>query len=43
MAILNQLHDRSHQALCERWVENPYFQFFCGEQFFRHELVFDRS
>ncbi|MGY4506512.1 hypothetical protein ACVWYH_010494 [Bradyrhizobium sp. GM24.11] len=26
-----------------RWVENPYYQFFCGEEFFQHHLVFDRS
>ena len=25
------------------WVENPYFQFFCGEEFFQHRLAFDRS
>jgi len=24
-------------------VENPYYQFFCGEEFFQHHLVFDRS
>jgi hypothetical protein len=24
-------------------MENPYYQFFCGEEFFRHRLVFDRS
>jgi IS5 family transposase len=24
-------------------VENPYYQFFCGEEFFQHELVLDRS
>src|SRR5260370_1357932 len=24
-------------------VENPYFQYFCGEAFFQHALVFDRS
>jgi IS5 family transposase len=29
--------------LCERWVENPYYQYFCGEEFFQHRLVFDRS
>jgi IS5 family transposase len=29
--------------MCDRWVENPYFQFFCGEGFFQHRLVFDRS
>src|SRR6516225_8017651 len=22
---------------------NPYFQYFCGEEFFQHALVFDRS
>jgi IS5 family transposase len=33
----------SDEALCARWVENPYFQFFCGEVVFRHELPFDRS
>jgi hypothetical protein len=24
-------------------VENPYFQYFCGEMVFQHELPFDRS
>jgi IS5 family transposase len=31
------------KLLCERWLENPYYQFFCGEEFFQHRLVFDRS
>jgi IS5 family transposase len=30
-------------VLCERWVENPYYQYFCGEEFFQHRLAFDRS
>jgi hypothetical protein len=25
------------------WVGNPYFQYFCGEEFFQHRLLFDRS
>jgi IS5 family transposase len=29
--------------LCERWVENPYFRLFSGEEFFQHKLTFDRS
>lgn len=33
----------SDEVLCERWVENPYYQYFCGEEFFQHGLVFDRS
>lgn len=37
------MHDLSDEVLCARWVENPYFQFFCGEVVFRHDLPFDRS
>ncbi len=43
LAILKHTYDLSDEALCERWVENPYYQFFCGEEFFQHRLVFDRS
>jgi IS5 family transposase len=41
--ILKHMHNLSDEALCARWVENPYFQYFCGEVVFRHELPFDRS
>ena len=43
LLILKHMHDLSDERLCERWVENPYFQYFCGEVVFRHELPFDRS
>jgi len=43
LAILKHMHDLSDEVLCERWVENPYYQLFCGEEFFQHRLVFDRS
>src|SRR5476651_1851126 len=43
LAILKYTHDLSDEVLCERWVENPYYQYFCGEEFFQHRLVFDRS
>ena len=43
LAILKHTFDLSDEELCARWVENPYFQFFCGEEFFLHELPFDRS
>ena len=43
LAILKHMHDLSDDVLCERWVENPYYQYFCGEEFFQHRLVFDRS
>src|SRR5215212_1311348 len=43
LAILKHLHDLSDEVLCERWIENPYFQLFCGEEFFQHRLPFERS
>src|ERR1700751_4644893 len=43
LAILKHTYDLSDEVLCERWVENPYFQYFCGEEFFQHALVFDPS
>ena len=29
------MHNFSEEALCDRWVENPYFKYFCGEVVFR--------
>ena len=43
LAILKSMHDLSDEDLCARWIENPYFQLFCGEEFFRHKTPFDRS
>jgi len=43
LAILKHSYNLSDEALCQRWVENPYFQYFCGEEFFQHRLRFDRS
>jgi IS5 family transposase len=43
LAILKHTYDLSDEVLCEHWVENPYYQFFCGEEFFQHRLVFERS
>src|SRR5665213_614028 len=43
LAILKHTYDLSDEVLCDRWVENPYYQYFCGEEFFQHRLVFDRS
>ncbi|WP_041801588.1 IS5-like element ISRpa8 family transposase [Rhodopseudomonas palustris] len=43
LLILKHMHNLSDEVLCARWVENPYFQFFCGEVVFRHDLPFDRS
>jgi hypothetical protein len=42
------VHSQAHAKPLRRgavrpMVENPYFQYFCGELVFRHELPFDRS
>lgn len=41
--ILKHMHNLSDEVLCARWIENPYYQYFCGELSFRHKLPFDRS
>jgi transposase, IS5 family len=41
--ILKHTHSFSDETLCTRWLENPYYQYFCGDQVFRHELAFERS
>jgi transposase, IS5 family len=41
LAILKHTYDLSDEALCDCWVENPYFQYFCGVP--TCVLVFDRS
>jgi IS5 family transposase len=41
--ILKHMHNLSDEVLCARWLENPYYQFFCGELSFCHALPFDRS
>jgi transposase, IS5 family len=43
LAILKHMENLSDETLCERWLENPYYQLFCGEEFFQHEAPFDRS
>lgn len=30
LLILTHMHDLSDEALCDRWVQNPYFQCFCA-------------
>ncbi len=43
LAILKHTDDLSDEVLCERWLDNPYYQLFCGEEFFCHKLPFERS
>ena len=41
--LLKHIKGLSDEAVCAAWVENPYFQAFCGETHFQHRLPADRS
>ena len=41
--ILKHTFALSDEEVCARWVENPYFQYFCGEAFFQYDLPIERS
>src|ERR1700736_424441 len=43
LAILKHTYNLSDEMVCELWIENPYYQYFCGEKFFQHRLPLDRS
>jgi IS5 family transposase len=40
---LKHAFDESDETVVARWVENPYWQHFCGEEYFRHTLPIDPS
>jgi len=41
--ILKHTFNLSDEKVCAQWVENPYFQYFTGEEYFRHEFPHERS
>ena len=41
--LLKHVFNLSDEVVCARWVENPYYQHFCGFDYFQHELPVDRS
>jgi transposase, IS5 family len=43
LLLLKHIYALSDEDVCERWVENPYFQFFTGEEFFQHTFPHERS
>lgn len=43
MLLLRRIFNESDESVIERWVENPYWQYFCGEVYFCHEPPFDRT
>jgi transposase, IS5 family len=38
LQLLKHTFNLSDEQVVTRWTENPYWQFFCGEEFFRHKL-----
>lgn len=43
LEYLKQIHNVSDEQVVQRWVENPYWQYFCGEIHFQHEMPIDPS
>jgi transposase, IS5 family len=43
LLLLKYMKNLSDEAVCDTWVENPYFQYFCGEKLFQYKLPMDRS
>jgi IS5 family transposase len=43
MFLLKHTYGLSDEQVWDRWVQDPYFQYFTGEEFFQHELVHERS
>src|SRR5450755_5017506 len=43
LLLLKQIYGLSDEGVCERWVYDPYFQYFTGEEFFQHEFLHERS
>lgn len=41
--LLKHMHQLSDEGVCDRWVENPYYQYFCGEEYFQHQFSIQRS
>ena len=43
LLYLKHAYDESDESVVARWVENPYWQFFCGLCYMQHELPIDPS
>ena len=43
LLLLKHIYRLSDEGVCERWVSDPYFQHFTGEEFFRHAFPHERS
>ena len=39
LAILKHTFNLSDEIVCDRWIENPYYQYFCGDALLDHPLA----
>src|SRR2546430_6387020 len=43
LLLLKHIYGLSDEGVCERWVYDPYFQYFTGAEFFQHTFPHERS
>jgi len=43
LTYLKHSYNLSDEQVCERWLENPYWQFFCGFDYLQHRLPIEPS
>jgi IS5 family transposase len=43
LSYLQHTYDLSDEEVCARWVENPYWQYFCGFDYLQHQLPINPS
>lgn len=43
LQYLKYMYNESDEIIVQKFVENPYYQFFCGNEYFEHSLPIDSS
>jgi transposase, IS5 family len=43
LTYLSRMYDLSDEAVVEAWIENPYWQYFCGMEYLEYEFPLDPS
>src|SRR5262245_50629618 len=43
LLLLKHIYGLTDEGVCARWVYDPYFQYFTGDEFFQHSFPHERS
>ncbi len=43
LTYLSRIYDLSDEMIVEMWLDNPYWQYFCGYEYFQHNFPLDPS